>query len=76
MIYAVIHDNRLINLHSKRDEAKAAALKAATQGVKYAEHSFLYEPGGGERCEVLHRPARNRRWIKTGYFVDAANPPE
>lgn len=72
MIYAVIHDNRLISLHSKRDEAKAAALKAATQGVKYAEHSFLYEPGG-ERCEVMHRPARNRRWIKTGYFVDAAD---
>lgn len=70
MLYAVIHDNRLLALRTRRDDAKQSALEAATAGIKYVEHSFLYEPDG-KRCEVSYRPARNRRWISTGYFVQA-----
>jgi len=73
MLYAVIHDNRLISLHRDRDAAKAAALQAATEGVPHADFAYHYEPGSHERWEVLHRADRRRRWTRSGYFVAAAD---
>lgn len=72
-VYAVIHDSRLISLHTSRDEAKHAALTAATTGVKYSDHAWAYQEGGGERCEVRYKTGR--RWISSGYFVDLGELP-
>lgn len=75
MIYAVIHDCRLLGLYRDRDAAKQAAAKAATEVVKCTAFRWLYQEGEPERCEVIYQPARNRRWVHTGYFVDAAELP-
>lgn len=76
MFYAVIHDNRLLGLYSKRDDAKEAALKAATEGADCADFAYRYEPASkehGERWEVEYRTDRRRRLASTGYYIAAAN---
>lgn len=74
MLYAVIHENQLVSLHQNRDAAKAAALSAAT-GDKYVDFVYQVLPSETERYEVHYRPARNRSWIQSGYFIDSARDP-
>ncbi|MEU3527551.1 hypothetical protein AB0E62_27395 [Streptomyces sp. NPDC038707] len=72
MLYAVIHDNRLLSLHRTRDDAKDAALQAATEGMRYVDFAYFYEPDH-ERWEVLHRADRRRRWTRSGYYIATTN---
>lgn len=72
MIYAVIHESRLVSLHKSEGEAKVAALTSATTNATYVEFVYLYEQGNPHRCEVHYRPARNRAWVHSGVFVESA----
>jgi hypothetical protein len=75
-IYIIIRDGKPEGAYGLRDDAKAAALAAATANCKATDHTWLYQKPAdpdaeSDRAELQIRSAR--RWISTGYVIDSTH---